>query len=402
MRAEVRPPVTQHFLTLVAALLSMVGPFTIDSYLPSFPDIERDFGVDRALLSQSLSAYLAAFAVSTLAWGPLSDRFGRRRVIRFSLLLFLAASIGCALSPSIDAFLLLRVLQGVAASGGFIAARAMIRDAHSAEAAHRAMSQLTLVFALAPAIAPVLGGWLHDHFGWRSVFWFLAVFGALLLLLMRFVRETLAPELRQSVRPSAVARVYRSIASNRRYLRLILTQALGFAGLFLYIAGAPTVIYDFLGLDSQGFALQFIPTVAGLMLGAGISARLAHRWPPTRTIALGLCLSGLAVAGNLLQLVLLQASSLSVLAPLVLYACGLAVAMPPLTVSALDCFPGNRGSAASVQGFVQMSINAGVAGLAVPLLHSQLGHFVLGQAAFLALAQMLWWLPARARRAVRV
>jgi DHA1 family bicyclomycin/chloramphenicol resistance-like MFS transporter len=248
----------------------------------------------------------------------------------------------------------------------------------------------------------VLGGWLHDHFGWRSVFWFLAVFGALLLLLMRFVRETLAPELRQSVRPSAVTRVYRSIAFNRRYLRLILTQAFGFAGLFLYIAGAPTVIYDFLGLDSQGFALQFIPTVAGLMLGAGISARLAHRWPPTRTIALGLCLSGLAVAGNLLQLVLLQASSLSVLAPLVLYACGLAVAMPPLTVSALDCFPGNRGSAASVQGFVQMSINAGVAGLAVPLLHSQLGHFVLGQAAFLALAQMLWWLPARARRAVRV
>lgn len=394
MKANVRAPTTHRFLTLVAALLSMVGPFTIDSYLPSFPDIERDFGVGRALLSQSLAIYLAAFAVSTLLWGPLSDRFGRRRVIRLSLLLFLTASVGCALSPSIESFLSLRVLQGIAASGGFIAARAMIRDAHDAQAAHRAMSQLTLVFALAPAIAPVLGSWLHDHFGWRSIFWFLALFGVLLLFLMQFVQETLALDLRQSVHLRAVSRTYRGIASSPRYLRLILTQALGFAGLFLYIAGAPTVIYDFLGLDGHGFALQFIPTVGGLMLGAGISARLALRWPATRTIALGLGLTGLAVVGNLAQIVLLPPNALNVLAPLVLYACGLAVAMPPLTVRALDCFPAHRGSAASMQGFVQMTINAGVAGLAVPLLQHRLGHFVLGQAAFLSLAQLLWWLPA--------
>jgi DHA1 family bicyclomycin/chloramphenicol resistance-like MFS transporter len=130
------------------------------------------------------------------------------------------------------------------------------------------------------------------------------------------------------------------------------------------------------------------------MLGAGISARLAHRWPATRTIALGLGLTGLAVVGNLAQMVLLPPNALNVLAPLVLYACGLAVAMPPLTVRALDCFPAHRGSAASMQGFVQMTINAGVAGLAVPLLQHRLGHFVLGQAAFLSLAQLLWWLPA--------
>lgn len=400
MKGHVPASGTRPFLTLVAALLSMVGPFTIDSYLPSFPDIERDFGVGRGLLSQSLSAYLAAFAVSTLVWGPLSDRFGRRRVIHFSLLLFLSASIGCAYSPSFDAFLLLRVLQGVASSGGFIAARAMIRDAHDAKAAHRAMSQLTLVFALAPAIAPVLGGWLHDQFGWRSVFWFLALFSILLLVLMQFVRETLAFELRQSVHPLAVVRVYRRIAFNPRYLRLILTQSLGFAGLFLYIAGAPTVIYDFLGLGGQDFALQFIPIVAGLMLGSALSARLARRSPVSRTVSIGLTLSGAAAGANLALLALPEIDSLRVIAPLALYACGLAIAMPPLTVSALDCFPANRGSAASMQGFVQMLVNAGVAGLAVPLLHGSLSHFVLGQLSFLALAQLLWWLPRRQHRAL--
>ena len=385
-----RAAVTHPFLTLVAALLSMVGPFTIDSYLPSFPDIEHDFGVDRALLSQSLSAYLGAFALATLAWGPLSDRFGRRRVIRFSLLLFLLASAGCALSSSIQPFLLLRILQGIAASGGFIAARAMIRDAHDAETAHRAMSQVTLVFALAPAVAPILGGWLHDQFGWRSVFWFLCLFGGLLMLLVLFLRETLPEERRQSLHPRAVTRVYRRTLTHIPYLRLVLVQALAFAGLFLYIAGAPTVIYDFLGLDAGDFALQFAPMVGGLMLGAAISARLAHRWPSNRTISLGLGCAGAASVLNLAQLISFEPDTLTVIGPLVLYASGLAIAMPPLTIQALDCFPRHRGSAASMQGFIQMTINAGVAGVAVPLLHTQLAHFVLGQAACLTLTLLLW------------
>ena len=164
---------------MIAALLAMLGPFTIDTYLPSFPDIEATFHIERAILAQSLGVYLAAFAISTLFWGPLADRIGRRSVIVISVSLYIIASIGCALADSIHSLLFLRVMQGLAASGGLIAGRAMIRDAHDARTAQQAMAQVMLLFALAPAVAPMLGGWLQLHFGWRSVFWFLALFAHL-------------------------------------------------------------------------------------------------------------------------------------------------------------------------------------------------------------------------------
>ena len=382
---------TRPWLTLIAALLSMVGPFSIDTYLPSFPDIEATFGISRAVLSQSLGVYLVAFAVSTLFWGPLADRIGRRRVILASLSLYILGSAGCALANNTQTFLLLRTLQGLAASGGFIAGRAMIRDAHGADAAHRAMSQVTLLFAIAPAIAPVLGGWLHDQFGWRSVFWFLTGFGILLIGLVAVIEETLPRAQRQSFHPIAVFRVYSQTLKHRQFLALVLSLSLTFAGLFLYIAGAPTVIYDFLGLGSDDFSLQFIPMVGGLMLGAFLSSRLAHRWPTRRTITVGFDLVALAVLLNLVQAAFFEAGILTVIGPLVIYAFGLAIAMPALTILALDCFPHQRGTAASMQGFLQMLINAGIASIAVPLLHTRWLHFALGQLTFLLLALLLWY-----------
>jgi DHA1 family bicyclomycin/chloramphenicol resistance-like MFS transporter len=379
-------------LTIIVALLSMVGPFTIDAYLPSFPDIEATFGISRALLTQSLAVYLAAFAVSTLLWGPLSDRIGRRLVIMGSLSMYVLASVGCALANDSDAFLILRTLQGLAASGGLIAGRAMIRDAHDAQSAHRAMSQVTMLFALAPAVAPVLGAWLHDLFGWRSVFWFLSIFGALLVLMTVFIEETLAAKQRQSFHPSSVARVYIRTLKDRRFLMMILSLSFTFAGIFLYIAGAPTVIYDFLGLGTDDFGVQFIPMVSGLILGSFLSSRLSQRWSATRIISVGFGIMILAVVFNLAQVIFLEAIILFTIAPLVIYAFGVAMIMPGITILALDCFPQHRGSAASMQGFSQMMMNAGVASIAVPLLHTQREFFVMGQAVFLLAALMMWYL----------
>lgn len=383
-------PGTRH-LTLIAALLSMLGPFSIDAYLPSFPDIELEFGVSRAILSQSLGFYLLAFAFSTLFWGPVADRYGRRLVIVVSMALYTLGSIGCALANNIETFLLLRVAQGLAASGGFIAGRAMIRDAHDAESAHRAMSQVTLLFALAPAIAPVLGSWLHNHYGWRSVFWFLSVYGSMLVLMGFFIRETLVDEHRQSIHPGAVIRVYLTALTHKRFPALIFSLAFAFAGLFLYIAGAPTVIYDFLGLSGNDFGWLFIPIVAGLMLGAAISSRLAHRWPAHRTITVGFGVMAVAALFNFLDVNLASAGIFAVVGPLVLYVIGLALMMPAVTVLAMDCLPTHRGTAASMQGFLQMITNAAVASFAVPLLHARWVHFVYGQLLFLLLAVMLWF-----------
>jgi len=377
-------------LTLIAALLSMIGPFTVDAYLPSFPEIEAEFGISRALLSQSLGVYLLAFAFSTLFWGPLADRIGRRRVILLGMAGYTLASMGCAMAASADVFLGLRVLQGLFASGGFIASRAMIRDAHDAAAAHRAMSQVMLLFALAPAIAPVLGGWLHDQYGWRSVFWFLSIFGGLLLVMGVFIRETLAVELRQSIHPGAVTRVYVNALVHKTFSALVLSLSFAFAALFLFIAGAPTVIFDFLGLGSNDFGWLFIPIVTGLALGAVVSGRLAHYWPTRRTVSAGFALMTAATALNLVLANLVAPGVLVVIGPLVLYVIGLALLMPAITVMALDCLPQHRGTAASMQGFLQMITNAGVASFAVPLLHARWLNFVLGQFVFLLLAVLLW------------
>jgi len=384
-------------LTFIVALLSMVGPFSIDAYLPSFPDIEATFGISRALLSQSLSVYLAAFAASTLLWGPLADRFGRRRVILAGLSLYVLASAGCALADNATTFLVLRTLQGLAASGGLIAGRAMIRDAHDAESAHKAMAQVTLVFALAPAIAPLLGAWLHDHYGWRSVFWFLCLFGVLLIGMTAYTRETLPEAQRQSVQPLLVARVYTKTLQHRQFPLMVLSLGFTFAGIFLYIAGAPTVIYDFLGLGTDDFGIQFIPMVAGMMLGAFVSSRLSHRWTPVRIVSTGFAVLATAVVLNLVQVTLFEASILFTIGPLVIYAIGIAMVMPAITVLALDCFPHHRGTAASMQGFLQMLINAAVAGFAVPALHTQRHWFVIGQALFLSLALVLWYASWRRR-----
>ena len=383
-------PGTRH-LTVIAALLAMIGPFSIDAYLPSFPDIELEFGISRAMLSQSLAIYLLSFAFSTLFWGPVADRFGRRLVILISMTLYTLGSIGCALADNAETFMLLRVVQGLAASGGFIAGRAMIRDAHDAETARRAMSQVMMLFALAPALAPVLGGWLHDQFGWRSVFWFLSIFGSLLVVMGFFIKETLHHEQRSSIHPANVVRVYISAIFHKQFPALVLCLSLSFGGLFLYIAGAPSVIYDFLGLGSNEFGWLFIPIVSGLIFGSIISSRLAHRWSAQKTISTGLLVMIVATTLNLTLVNFTTASIISVVGPLVLYVTGLAVMMPAITVLALDCLPTHRGTAASMQGFLQSVTNAAVASIAVPLLNTRWLDFVLGQLVFLLMATGLWY-----------
>jgi len=378
-------------LTVFATLLSMIAPFSINTYLPSFPDIEAEFGISRAMLTQSLAVYLLAFAISTLFWGPLADRFGRRLVILVSMAVYTIASIGCALANSAETLLLLRVLQGLTASGGVVAARAMIRDANSAEDARRAMSQVVLYFALAPAIAPLLGGLLHEFFGWRSVFWFLAAFGSLLGLMGFFVTETLEQESRRSIHPATVARTYISSLLHERFPAWIFSWALAFAGLLLYIAGAPTIICDFLQLGTNEFVWLYLPIVAGMMLGGAISSRLAHRWPAQKTISVGMGLMILAATINIIVTNLAAANILAVIGPLLLYVTGFAFAIPALTVMTLDCTPTHRGAAVSMQGFVQVIAGAGVAGFVVPLLSARLLDFVLGQAVFILLAVGLWY-----------
>ena len=216
----------------------------------------------------------------------------------------------------------------------------------------------------------------------------LIIFRALSRIAKRVVRTATN---RRSIRPSAVARVYLSALMHNRFPALIFSFSLGFAGLFLYIAGAPTVIYDFLGLGGEDFGWLFIPIVAGLVLGASISGRLAHRWPAQRTISAGLLMMILATVLNMLAVSMTTANILFVIGPLVFYVIGLALMMPAITVLALDCLPTHRGTAASMQGFLQSMSNAAVASFAVPMLSGSWSNFVFGQLVFLLLAAGLWY-----------
>ncbi len=384
-------------LTLIVALLTMIGPFTIDTYLPSFPAIEAEFGVSRALMSQSIAFYLAAFGVFTLFWGPLSDRLGRRTVVVATLVLYLFSSAGCALAGDYGTFLFFRLLQGVAAGGGLAAGRTMLRDVYSPQEAQRALSRAMMLFAVAPGVAPIIGGWLESLLGWHSVFYFLAIYsGLVLVMILLWVPETLPAAMRQSFHPVHVARVYSHTLVHRRFQWLVIMVPCYFGGMFLYIAGAPTVVFDFLKLDVHDFGVLFVPLVMGIIVGAWLSGRLAHRWPAERTVSLALILMSVGAVLNTAQALSLPPRVLTAIPPLIFYTIGIGIAMPAMTVLALDCFPRNRGAASAVQGFMQMLGNTLVTSIAVPLLSHRPDGLALGQLSLLAVALLLWFtLPAQ-------
>ncbi|MFV2060289.1 MAG: multidrug effflux MFS transporter, partial [Gammaproteobacteria bacterium] len=365
------------WLIITLALLTMVGPFTIDTYLPSFPSIEAYYHVNRVLMSQSIAIYIFASAFSTLVWGALSDSIGRKIVIYATLTLYIIASIGCALSPDFSGFLFFRMLQGIAASGGMIVGRAIVRDTFSSEQAHRVMAYIMMVFAVAPAIAPIIGGYLHDIFGWQSIFYFLAAYGIVISVLTKIILpETLKHEDKTSFHPVAVFKVYFKTVKNIRFQAIIFTLGISFGGLFLYVTGSPAIIFDILNLDSSSFSYLFVPMTTGIVLGAFVSGKLSHHLSAKKIVSIAMIVMLTASVFNIVQLHWLEVTEFSVVAPLALYAFGIAIQMPALSVLALDCFPHNRGSASAVQGFVHSMIASLVTAIIVPIVASNLTDFV--------------------------
>jgi DHA1 family bicyclomycin/chloramphenicol resistance-like MFS transporter len=359
-------------LPLLAALLaglSMLGPFSIDTYLPSFPFIERDFGISVIQVQQTLSAYLFTFAFMTLFHGTLSDSFGRRPVILISLCIFTAASVGCALAQSFHQLLLFRAIQGFSAGAGMVVGRAIIRDSLEGHAAQRLMSWVTMIFGLAPAVAPVVGGWLQGAFGWHSVFVFLALYAAVLIVSgYLFLPETLAPSARQPFKLKPLAANYFRLGRSMPLFLLASAVAFNFAGFFLYVVSAPAFVYNILHLGETQFAWLFVPGIAGVMIGAFLSGRVAGRLTQRRTVRIGyLVMFGAAIWNLAYSAWGTPGVPWSVL-PVMTYTIGMSLAMPSITLLALELFPKNRGLTASLQGFEQSLISGLTAGVVSPLL----------------------------------
>lgn len=386
-------------LALLLACLSALGPFSIDTYLPSFEDISHRLGATPLEVQQTLSAYLFSFAAMTLWHGAIADRFGRRRVILWALALFGVASLGCMLAGSIGQLWFWRAMQGVTAGAGIVVSRAIVRDLYDGAQAQRLMAQITMMFALAPAIAPVIGGWLQTWFGWRSIFAFLVLSTVILwLTCLRLLPESLPPERRQSLRPGYLAGAYRQVFSSPRFLCACLALALNFGGFFIYVLSAPVFLMRHLALPETAFLWLFGPAMLGLMSGSWLSGRLAGRISPGRTVALGYLAMACAALLNLgINLSLPPGLPWSV-APLFVYTIGMSLAMPSLTLFALDPFARQRGLAASCQTFFQSGFN----GIAAALIAPALWGSTLSLAAGMAGLMLAGGLAALAHRQLRL
>jgi len=356
-------------LVLAATLagLSMLGPFSIDTYMPSFPEIGQTFDVTPQQMQLTLSAYLGTFSIMTLFHGAISDSFGRRSVILVNLVVFVAGSIGCALAQDFGQLLFFRALQGLAGGAGMVVGRAMIRDSFAGHEAQRMMSMVTMIFGVAPAIAPVIGGWLQAGFGWRSVFVFLTLFSAALLAGCFWrLPETLPRSARQSFAPRALTANYLKVFGSLRFGLLSTAIAFNFAGFFLYIASAPAIIYKLLNLSESQFGWLFIPATSGVILGAFLSGRLAGRLTPRRTLRIAYAIMFTAAALSVGYHLWYPPALPWTVLPVMMYTIGMSLAMPNLTLFVLDLFPRNRGLAASLQGFQQSLFAALIAGAVSP------------------------------------
>jgi DHA1 family bicyclomycin/chloramphenicol resistance-like MFS transporter len=380
-----RPPSTRGIALLLASL-SALGPFSIDTYLPSFPDIAASLGASQLQVQQTLSVYLFSFAVMTLWHGAIADRFGRRRVILAALALFGLASAGCTLASSIEQLWFWRAMQGVTAGAGIVISRAIVRDLYDGADAQRLMSQMTMMFALAPAVAPVIGGWLQTLFGWRMVFAFLVLMtGLLALACWKLLPETLPVEKRQSLRPGYLGRSYWRVLTSPAFLFACAALALNFAGFFIYVLSAPVFLMQHLGLPETAFLWLFGPAMGGLLCGSWLSGRLAGKLSLSRSIALGYAVMITAASLNIgLNLALPPGLPWSVL-PLFVYTSGMALAMPCLTILALDPFPEQRGLAASCQTFLQSAFNGVAAALIAPALWASTLSLALGMGGLMLL-----------------
>jgi len=325
-------------------------------------------------MQQTLSAYLLGFAAMNLFHGALADSFGRKPIVLAGVAMFTLASVGCALSNSIGWLVAFRALQGMSAGAGMVVSRAIIRDMYPPDEAQKVMSQVTIFFGIAPAIAPMIGGFLFVYADWHSIFWFLAFIGvSLWLAIWRLLPETLHVDQVQPFGVKPLMRGYREMISNPTFVALAFASGIPFNGVFLYVLSAPVFLGEHLHLAPQQFFWLFLLTISGIMGGAWVSGRLAGKLPPHRQIRRGfrvmLAVSLANVAANLW----LPLHAWWAIPLIALFAFGWAMMVPVVTLMVLDQAPDRRGMASSLQACLGSVANALVAGVIAPLvMHSTL------------------------------
>ena len=384
-------------LALLLACLGMIGPFSIDTYLPAFSGIAVSLGATPVQMQQTLSSYLLGFAVMNLFHGALSDSLGRRPVVLVGVALFTLASVGCALSQTIGQLVFFRALQGITAGAGMVVSRAIIRDMFPPADAQRVMSQVTIYFGIAPAVAPLIGGLLFAHADWHAIFWLLVVLGAALFLSMwRWLPETLDRPARQPFRAGNLLRGYAQMMRSPRFMALVLASGVPFNGMFLYVLAAPVFLGEHLQLAPTQFFWFFMLSIGGIMSGAWASGRLAGRIKPRHQIRHGFLVMLLTSLVNVTLNLFFEPHWAWAMLPVAVFSFGWALMVPVVTLMTLDLVPERRGMASSVQACVGSLANAAVAGIVVPLVMYSTLVLALTSTGMMAIGVLAWlWVKPR-------
>lgn len=372
---------------LLTALVAF-GPMSTDMYLPSLPTMTEAFATDVGRVQLTLSVFLVGFALAQLIVGPVSDRFGRRPVLLGGLTLYTVASLGCVLAPSIEVLIGARFVQALGACTGAVLGRATVRDIHGPEQAARVMAYMGSAMALAPMIAPMVGGYLVVWAGWQSVFWVLIGFGGLLFVLVVLgLDETNRHKDPLATDPRRMAANYLTLLRNPLYRGYMLTIAFVFAGLFSFISGSSFVLIGIFGLEPHVFGLSFGTVVAGYAVGSIASGKLTLKTGIEPLVRKGAWTA--AVAG--MVLVAFVATGIqtvaTIIAPMAAFMIGVGLVLPNALAGAIGPFPRMAGAASALIGFVQMAV-ASVAGFLVGHLHDGTALPMTGVIAAMAMATL--------------
>ena len=354
------PVVPSALLAVLVVALTALGPLSTDFYLPALPAIARALDTDSAGVQLTLSVYLLGFGAGQLLVGPLSDRFGRRPVMLWGMLVFVLSSVVCALADSITTLVVARLLQAFGACAGPVLGRAVVRDIYGPAESARMLSHVSTATALAPLLAPLFGGWLTALWGWRATFVALTLYALVLMLAVwRLLQETNRHPDADAMRPARMWANYRTLLADPVYRSALLIGCGAVAALFAFISGSPFVFIEHFGMSPQQMGLAFGLNVTGFMLGSTLSARLSRRIGPSRLIRQGVWL-GAACGIALAVLALVGPQHVAaVMVPMWGVTAAIGLILPNATALGLAGYPKMAGAAASLMGFVQMGLGAG-------------------------------------------
>ena len=363
---------------LILASLTALAPFAIDTYLPAFEVMEDDLATNSNFIQQTLTFYLVPYTIMTIFHGAISDSIGRIKTIKYGMSLFILGSIGCVFATSIEILWISRLIQGVGAGAGNVVARAMVRDLYSGATAQKVMATVQIIFGIAPAIAPMVGGLLLG-ISWQAIFIFLIIYSVLITIFsVNFLPETISKQNRLPFNFESVLSRYKDLLIDKNYIFLILAVSFNFSAFFLYVLSSPIFLMQHLNLSSSQFGYLFIPTVTGMILGSFISKKTAGIISPAKMLKIAYLWMLLITSINLIFCLFFQSIIFVNIGLIALYNIGMAAAMPLISIKALDCFPKARGTAASGQAFSQMLVSSVVAGLIIPIIWGSLATLAVG------------------------